>query len=280
MGRKIAIIGLGRIGIAIARGFLTSGIPSSDIIGTVRRSESVDRARSQLPITVATDNSVASNADVIVLSVKPHQVLDVMMDIRPLLRPEQLIVSVAAGVPSQAIEGLVPCKVVRAMPNIGITKSRGVTVVSRGIRASDEDVREVCDVFKSLGKCYVMDESYMNAVTSLSGSGPAFIAIMLDALQAAGVLIGLPSDISWRLVMDTLESTLELLRDSEPASLIRNVATPGGVTINGIWRGEERGLRGIIMDMVEATNRKGSEISRELLEELRRSIDGEEWGSR
>ncbi len=161
----------------------------------------------------------------------------------------------------------------------------GVTVISKGgIRASDDDVNETCGVFKSLGKCYVMDESYMNAVTSLSGSGPAFIAMVMDAMQEAGVLIGLPSDISWMLVMDTLESTLELLRDYEPASLMRSVATPGGgVTINGIWRGgEERGgLRGgTIMDMIEATNRKGAEISRELMEELKRYIGEELGGSR
>ncbi|MGC8597443.1 MAG: pyrroline-5-carboxylate reductase [Thermocladium sp.] len=270
MGHKAAVIGVGRIGTAIVRGFLANGYSNDDIVGTVRRIESLDKAKNQLPITVTTDNSVAASADVIVISVKPRQVLDVLSSISNKLRPDQLLISVVAGVPTHVIEELVPCRVIRAMPSIGITKSRGVTVVSRGIRASDSDVNDVCNVFKSLGRCYIMDEQYMNAVTALSGSGPAFIAMMLDAMQEAGILIGLPSDISWRLVMDTVETTLELLRDEDPASLIHSVATPGGVTINGIWKGEERGIRGVIMDMVEATNRKGIDISRELIDEIRR----------
>ncbi|GGP22422.1 pyrroline-5-carboxylate reductase [Thermocladium modestius] len=279
VGRRVAIIGMGRIGTAIARGYLLAGASPEDLIGTVKRAESVERVKAQVPIRVTTDNSAAADADVVVLAVKPRQAFEVLEEIKPSLGPDQLMISVVAGVPLQAMEGLIPCRIIRAMPNIGIIKSRGVTVISKGIRASDDDVNETCGVFKSLGKCYVMDESYMNAVTSLSGSGPAFIAMVMDAMQEAGVLIGLPSDISWMLVMDTLESTLELLRDYEPASLMRSVATPGGVTINGIWRGEERGLRGTIMDMIEATNRKGAEISRELMEELKRYI-GEELGSR
>ncbi|KUO92173.1 MAG: pyrroline-5-carboxylate reductase [Thermocladium sp.] len=270
MGRRVAVIGVGRIGTAIVRGFLANGYSINDVVGTVRRVESMDKVKNQLPITVTTDNSIAASADIIVVSVKPRQVLEALSRISDQLRPDQLLVSVVAGVPTHVIEELVPCRVIRAMPSIGITRSRGVTVVSRGIRASDNDVNDVCGVFKSLGKCYIMDEQYMNAVTALSGSGPAFIAMMLDAMQEAGVLIGLPSDISWRLVMDTVEATLELLRDEDPASLIHSVATPGGVTINGIWRGEERGIRGIIMDMIEATNRRGIDISRELIDEIRR----------
>ncbi|MFP3045558.1 MAG: pyrroline-5-carboxylate reductase, partial [Thermocladium sp.] len=267
---RVAVIGVGRIGTAIVRGFLANGYSINDVVGTVRRVESMDKVKNQLPITVTTDNSIAASADIIVVSVKPRQVLEALSRISDQLRPDQLLVSVVAGVPTHVIEELVPCRVIRAMPSIGITRSRGVTVVSRGIRASDNDVNDVCGVFKSLGKCYIMDEQYMNAVTALSGSGPAFIAMMLDAMQEAGVLIGLPSDISWRLVMDTVEATLELLRDEDPASLIHSVATPGGVTINGIWRGEERGIRGIIMDMIEATNRRGIDISRELIDEIRR----------
>jgi pyrroline-5-carboxylate reductase len=203
-----------------------------------------------------------------VLSVKPRQVMDALRGMAHSLGPNQLLLSVVAGVPTRILESMTPCRVVRAMPNMGIIMERGVTAVAPGSRATGGDLEFVCGLFKALGKCYLVEEQYMNAVTAISGSGPAFIALILEALWEGGLLVGLPTDLSWRLALDTLESSLELLRVKKPWEVVEEVTTPAGVTVSGLRVAERSGLRGIIMEMIESTNNRGVEIGRALLREL------------
>ncbi len=227
-------------------------------------------------VLVRTDNAdIVKDADVVILAVKPYQVVDALMPIRNVLGGDKLLISVVAGVTTRILEGLVGARVVRAMPNIGIVIERGVTAVSPGSRASEADVKVACGIFSSMGRCFIVDERYMDAITAISGSGPAFISVILEALWEAGLLLGIPTDISWELAIGTLESSAELLRVKRPWDVIEEVTTPGGVTIRGLRVAEEGGLRGLIMRMIEEGARRAREISQEV-EARVRSMIGEQ----
>ena len=273
---RYAIIGLGKIGTAIAKSLIKSGVDPSSISGSVRRVESIARVRHELPGVFVSNNNaeVVKDADVVILAVKPYQVPDALMPIRDVLTNDQLLISVVAGVTTGIIEDLVPSKVVRAMPNIGIIIERGVTAVAPGSRVSEDDVRRACEIFSSMGRCVVVNERYMDAITAISGSGPAFIALILEALWEAGLLLGIPTDISWELAVGTLETSAELLRVKRPWEVVEEVTTPGGVTIRGIKVAEEGGLRGLIMRMIEETARRGREISQEIEGSIRSKVNG------
>ncbi|MGC8606955.1 MAG: pyrroline-5-carboxylate reductase [Vulcanisaeta sp.] len=273
---RYAIIGLGKIGTAIAKSLIKSGVDPGSISGSVRRVESVNRVRRELPgVFVSTNNAeVVKDADVVILAVKPYQVLDALMPIRNILGNEQLLISVVAGVTTGIIEELVPSKVIRAMPNIGIVIERGVTAIAPGSRVSEDDVRRACNIFGSMGRCVVVNERYMDAITAISGSGPAFMALILEAIWEAGLLLGIPTDISWELAVGTLETSAELLRFKRPWEVVEEVTTPGGVTIRGIKVAEEGSLRGLIMRMIEETARRGREISQEIEASIRSKVSG------
>ena len=273
---RYAIIGLGKIGTAIAKSLIKSGVDPSSISGSVRRVESVNRVRRELPgVFVSTNNAeVVKDADVVILAVKPYQVLDALMPIRNILGNEQLLISVVAGVTTGIIEELVPSKVIRAMPNIGIVIERGVTAIAPGSRVSEDDVRRACNIFGSMGRCVVVNERYMDAITAISGSGPAFMALIFEAIWEAGLLLGIPTDISWELAVGTLETSAELLRFKRPWEVVEEVTTPGGVTIRGIKVAEEGSLRGLIMRMIEETARRGREISQEIEASIRSKVSG------
>ncbi|BDR91905.1 pyrroline-5-carboxylate reductase [Vulcanisaeta souniana JCM 11219] len=272
---RYAIIGLGKIGTAIAKSLIKSGVDPTSISGSVRRVESISRVGHELPgVFVTTNNAeVVKGADIVILAVKPYQVLDALMPIRDLLSSDQLLISVVAGVTTGIIEGFVLSKVIRAMPNIGIVIERGVTAVAPGSRVSEDDVKRACGIFSSMGRCVVVNERYMDAITAISGSGPAFMALILEALWEAGLLLGIPTDISWELAVGTLETSAELLRFRKPWEVVEEVTTPGGVTIRGIKVAEEGSLRGLIMRMIEETARRGGEISREIEAGIRSRIN-------
>ncbi len=159
------------------------------------------------------------------------------------------------------------------MPNIGITVERGITAVALGARATQEDLDLACRIFGSVGRCIRVEERYMDAVTAISGSGPAFVSMFAEALWEAGVMLGIPTDVAWQLALGTLESAVEILNLKRPWEVIEEVTTPGGVTIEGIRVAESRGFRGLVMDMVEATGRKGRVIAEEVSKAIKLSMN-------
>ncbi len=257
---------MGKIGTAIAKSLIKSGVDPSEVVGSVKRVESIERVRREVPGVLVTNNNeaIVRDADVIILSVKPYQVSDVLPPLRDVIRPDQLLISVVAGVSTRALESMVNARVVRAMPNIGITIERGVTAVAPGSRSTNEDVKAACGIFSTMGRCLVVEERYMDAITAITGSGPAFIAMIAEALWESGLLLGIPTDVAWELSLGALETSVELLRFKRPWDIIEEVTTPGGVTIRGLKVAETKGLRGLIMEMIEETSRRGQEISREI----------------
>jgi pyrroline-5-carboxylate reductase len=261
---KYAVVGLGKIGTAIAKALLKMGVQSNEIAGSVKSERGLRRIQGELPgISVTLSNrELVKDAEVVILAVKPRQVLDVIRDIGMLLDSSKLLISVVAGLSTRVLGRFTRARVIRAMPNISILEGSGVTAVSRGPRATDLDVDFTCSLFNTVGKCYLVDEEYMNAITALSGSGPAYIAMIAEALWEAGILVGLPSDLAWSLSIDVIESGAKLLNSRKPWEIVSDVATPGGVTISGIKYAEERGLKGLLMGIVESAYKRSIEVQR------------------
>ncbi len=237
-----------------------------DIKGSVRRRESIGRVKRDLPeIEVTTDNAeVVRDADVIFLTVKPNQAPDALLPIKDLFRTDQLVISLIAGISTRTLELIIPSRVIRAMTNIAITVGKGVTAVSPGSRARESDIQLACSIFDKVGECMVLDERLMDVFTAIAGSGPAFLALILEGFWEAALYHGVPTDDAWRLVLATFESAIEALKGRRPWEVIEEVTTPGGVTIRGIKVAEERGLRGLLMDIIERTVEGSREISREV----------------
>ncbi|WP_292000052.1 pyrroline-5-carboxylate reductase [Caldivirga sp.] len=261
---RYAVIGLGKIGTAIAKALIKTGVNARDVAGSVRSEHGLKRAQVELPSVYVTlsNREIVKDAEVVVLAVKPRQVIDVINDVAELLDENKLMISVVAGLSTKILGNLTKARVVRAMPNISILEGSGVTAVSRGPRATDSDIEFTCGLFNSVGKCYIVNEEYLNAVTALSGSGPAYVAMIVEALWEAGILVGLPSDLAWSLSIDVIESGAKLLNSKKPWEIISDVATPGGVTISGIKFAEERGLKGLLMGIIESAYRRSMDVQK------------------
>ena len=259
---RFAVIGAGRIGAAIIRSLIACG--AVQVVGTGRREETLENVR-RLGAKATRDNRwAASWADVVIISVKPHHLPEVVKEIMSTVRGK-VLVSVVAGVRVKTLEKLFPGAVVyRAMPNINVVIGRSTTAVTPA-RGDEHDV-VVDSMFKCMGSVYWIPEELFDVWTALIGSGPAFIAEIVDALVLGAVSAGMPRDIAYRALLDMITSTVELLRDNKmhPSQLRDLVATPAGTTIRGLKVLEERAVKAALMEVVE----KSAERSRELGEEI------------
>lgn len=259
---RVAVLGAGKIGGILLQGFLQHHqIARERVSATVQHS---DRARSlsrEWKLNVSTDNvSAARQADVILIAVKPVVVADVAAQIRPVVDPHKLVISVAASVPTSSIEKVFDADVpvVRAMPNTPSIVGEGMTALARGRYATAKHVEIACALFQSVGKTVVVDEKHMDAVTGLSASGPAFLYIILESLAEAGVKVGLPRETATLLAAQTALGAAKVVLETghHPALLKDAVTTPAGCTIDGILELEEGKLRvTLIKAVVKATQR-------------------------
>lgn len=218
------------------------------------------------------NSRAVKDAQVVFLSVKPRNVPEVIGEIGHMLTENMLLISVVAGLSTRILSRFVKARLIRAMPNISIADGHGVTAISKGPRATEQDMEFACKIFSIVGSCYIVDEQYMNAITALSGSGPAYLALIIEALWEAGILIGLPSDLSWKLAVDVVKSGASILNSKRPWDVVSDVATPGGVTISGIKYAEEKGLKGILMGMIEAAYRRSLEVQSIVEKDIEESL--------
>ena len=260
--KRLAVLGAGKMGGILLQAFLKSGVVAAEnLCATVAHQERAKTLARQLDISVTcNDAAAAKNADVILLCVKPQAVGEVVQQIRPEVGPEQVVISVAASVPTSYIEERLPAKVpvVRAMPNTPAMVGAGITGVCAGSHATSQHLHMACRLFDTVGKTVIVDEKHMDAVTGLSASGPAFIYIVLESLAEAGVKVGLPRDLATLLAAQTTlgASRVVLETGSHPALLKDAVTTPAGCTIDGILELEEGKLRvTLIKAVVKATQR-------------------------
>jgi pyrroline-5-carboxylate reductase len=264
----IGVIGAGNMAEALIRGLVKGGhVPPDHVAASGPRSERLEELRAAYGIDVTTENrDVARRAGIVVLAVKP-QILDkVLREIGDLLKPGLLLVSIAAGVDTATIEDAVPdgVRVVRAMPNTPALVGAGATAISPGKHAGEADLATARALFDAVGITVVLDESHLDAVTGLSGSGPAYIFLILEALADAGVKVGLSRRNAQRLAAQTVMGSAKLLleTDEHPGKLKDMVTSPGGTAIAGLHTLEEGGLRTTLINAVETATKRSRELGR------------------
>jgi pyrroline-5-carboxylate reductase len=234
---------------------------------TAGHAERIEQLRRSLGVAGTLSNAAAvKGADIVLLAVKPQTVPTVLRELRDVLTPRQLLISVAASVSTKFIEKHLaqPVPVVRAMPNTPALLRRGMTGVAAGANARPEHLELALAIFRAVGRTLIVDEKHMDAVTALSASGPAFVYIIIESLAEGGVKVGLPRDVATELAAQTVlgSGAMVLETGEHPAKLKDLVTTPAGCTIDGILELEEGGLRvTLIKAVVRATER-----ARELLE--------------
>jgi pyrroline-5-carboxylate reductase len=266
-GKRIAFLGAGKMGGIILQALLKSGMLSAELTSaTVAHEERAKVLAAKLNVKVGTNNVEASkNADVIVIAVKPQVVEDVVREIGGYLKENQLIVSVAASVPTLMIEnGLPPTiPVVRAMPNTPCSIGAGMTAICKGKHATADHVALTAHIFNVVGRTVVVDEKHMDAVTALSASGPAYIYIILESLAEAGVKVGLPRDVATLLAAQTTLGAAKVVLETgdHPALLKDAVTTPAGCTIDAIMELEEGKLRVTLIKAVVKAAQRAKELA-------------------
>jgi pyrroline-5-carboxylate reductase len=259
---RLGIVGAGKMGEAILAGALAKRLYApGEVILSVRSEKHRQELEQKYGVSATLDNkAIAAHASVILLAVKPKAIVEVLGAMGGSLKPGALIISTAAGVPIEAIESRVPSfvGVVRAMPNMAVAVGEGMTALSRGKNVSDEGIKLAEGLFGAVGGVVTLDEEHMDAVTGLSGSGPAYIYIVIESLADGGVKMGLPRDVAIKLAAQTVLGAAKtvLVTGEHPAKLKDQVTTPAGVTIDGILELEEGGVRvALIKSVVKATER-------------------------
>ncbi|NJE25184.1 pyrroline-5-carboxylate reductase [Thermococcus sp. MV5] len=258
---RIAVIGAGTIGSAVAKALTEEGY---DVIVTRRKIEKV-KWLGKYGVEISNDNKAAAEkADVIILTVKPNKVKKVLEEIKPAVEGK-ILISFAAGLSLNFLKKLTDAKLVRAMPNIAILVKESFTAYT----ADDLDRKEieiVEKIFGAFGRCVRVDEEYMDAITGLSGSGPAYVSVFLESLIYGGLKVGLPRDTALLAAAQTLLGTAKLLLETNfhPAQIRDMVITPGGTTIDGIFELEDSRLRTAIMKAIDAATKKSRILSLEI----------------
>jgi pyrroline-5-carboxylate reductase len=266
--RRIAILGVGKIGEALVSGLLSSGWREpGDLSATVRRPERVDELKERHGVAATLSNPEAvARAALIVVSVKPQDIDALLGEIGTLVTPEQTVLSIAAAIPTAFIERRLGdgVPVVRAMPNTPSTVHEGVAGLCAGAHAGDEHLRLAEDALSHLGAVVRVPESAMDAITAVSGSGPAYFALLAEAMIEAGILLGLSREISTQLVVQTMLGTAKQLRDEKmhPVELREMVTSPGGTTIAAIRELEQAGVRAAFLNAIQAAMDRSRELAR------------------
>jgi len=261
---RIAILGVGKIGEALLAGLRSSGW--TDIAGTVRREERVDELRDRYGIEVGTSNTDAvRGATVVVVAVKPQDLNTLLDEVAPALEGTQTLLSLAAAIPTSAIEKRLHADipVVRAMPNAPSTVHEGIAGICGGRSAGPEHLEQASEVLRAVGDVVVLPEDAMDAVTAVSGSGPAYYALLAEAMIEAGILLGLSREVSTRLVVQTMLGTAKLLRDEKmhPVELREAVTSPGGTTTRAIRELEQAGVRAAFLNAINAAMERSRELA-------------------
>jgi pyrroline-5-carboxylate reductase len=268
--RRIGFIGAGNMATALVRGLLASGLVAAD---RIRASDpSAERlallAREHGIVTDADNQAIARWADLVVLAVKPQVVDTAITQLAPALAPGTLLVTIAAGVATASLEARLPdsVRVVRAMPNTPAIAQAGATAVSHGSRSTEEDLELAKALFGAVGRVVALDEGLMNAVTGLSGSGPAYVMLVIEALSDGGVKVGLGREAALLLATQTVLGSAKLLLETgeHPARLRDMVTSPGGTTIAGLHALEAGGLRPALIDAVERATARAQELGAKL----------------
>jgi len=265
--KKIAVIGGGKMGGIIVGGLLTQKmIAPEHIIVADKVKERLDELNKTYHVITTEDGVYATKeGDIIIIAVKPQDLTDLLKEISPFINEKKLLISIAAGITTHFLEKHLPTKtpVIRAMPNTCAAVGAAATALTRGTYASVGDLEIANSIFSSFGITVTVKEDLMDAVTGLSGSGPAYVFVMIEALTDAGVLMGLSREVALTLVAQTFlgAAKLCLTGDYHPATLKDMVTSPGGTTIAGLKALEEGKIRATLMAAVQAATFRSRELA-------------------
>ena len=266
-GKKIAVIGGGKMGSIIAQGIFERKLfPKRDITVTDIDNARLDFIRSEMRFKVSTDNKkTAKNADIIILAVKPQNMAATLKEFAPAIDNSKIIISIAAGIPTTFIEAALPerARVLRVMPNTPALVGEGAAAVAKGICATGADVKLTRTILDAVGISFEVEEKLMDAVTGLSGSGPAYFFLIIEALIEAGIKLGLPRELAAKLSAQTMlgAARLCLQSDKQPAELREMVTSPGGTTAAGLKILEEGKIRDTFICAVETATARSKELA-------------------
>src|ERR671919_1843149 len=270
--RTLAFLGTGAMAEALIRGLLHAKTAQpGEIIATARRAERASEIARLYGVRTTLDNvAAAREAEVVILSVKPQAMGKLLIQIASAIDPRKLVISIAAGVPVAAIERKLGAgaRIVRAMPNTPALVGRGACAIAAGEHATEEDLKVAASIFEAVGIATVVEESLLDAVTGLSGSGPAYVFLVIEALSDAGVKVGLPRYTALKLAAQTVLGAAKLLIETgeHPGHLKDKVTSPGGTAIAGLHTREQGGLRTTLINAVEAATRRARELGEQFLE--------------
>jgi pyrroline-5-carboxylate reductase len=268
--KRIAILGTGSMGGAILHGLLAAGVSASNVSVSTKSEASAAKLRDELGVsafsceTSADANSATvANADVVLVGVKPGYVVEVLTEVAGLLKANALVISVAAGITTAAMEAAVSNAVVRAMPNTPSVVGRGVTGIAKGSRASEVDIATATKIFESVGKVLVIDESQIDALSTISGSGPAYVFYLIEQFTATAESMGFTAEQAEVMVHDTFLGASELLAASgkSPAELRKQVTSPNGTTMRAVAVLEEAKLKETFDKATAAALARAKEIA-------------------
>ena len=262
---KIAILGTGKIGESLLAGLRSSDW--ADIISSSRREERATELHERYGVATTTSNVEAiAGADVIVLAVKPQDIETLLDEVGPLITPNQTVLSVAAAITTAQIEQHLGenVPVVRSMPNTPSTVHEGIAGMCAGSHAEREHLDRAGTVLRAVGDVVEVPEKHMDAITAVSGSGPAYYALLAEAMIDAGILLGLSREISTKLVVQTMLGTAKMLRDESlhPVELREMVTSPGGTTTRAIRELEQHGVRAAFLNAINAAMERSKELAR------------------
>ncbi len=264
MSRSIAIVGAGKIGEALLGGLLQGGTDAADLMFTERYPERCAQLTQQYGVR-AVQPAEAVLADVVVIAVKPQDIDAVLTELAA-VGPDTLVVSLCAGLPSQLYERNLPAgtPVVRVMPNTPMLMGEAMSAISKGSSATDEHLQIVEDLLSTVGKVVRVPEVQQDAVTALSGSGPAYFFFLVEAMIDAGLLLGLPRSIAAELVIQTAVGSAKMLRESgeHPVALREAVTSPGGTTTAAVRELEKHGVRAALLAAIEAAAHRSAELGK------------------
>lgn len=270
--KKIGMIGTGNMGKALIDGLIASGTAKAgNIICSDASEQQLASVREKYGVETTTDNiAVVKAADIVIYAIKPQIMAAVLKETADFLDMSKLIISIAAGVPMAAIESLLDkeLRLIRVMPNVAVAVREGATAVAAGGKATEEDIQLALAIFDSVGKSIFLKENYlMDAITGLSGSGPAYIFMIVDALADAGVKMGLSRKDARVLASQTILGAAKLLLETKahPGELKDSVTSPGGTAIAGLHTLEKGGLRTTLINAVEAATNRSKELGEAMI---------------
>jgi pyrroline-5-carboxylate reductase len=267
MNETLGILGGGKMAEALLSGLLRSGWRNpQEVVVTVRRQERANELQSKYGVGASLDNAqTVASSEIALIAVKPQDMEVLLEQIRPATRPDALLISVAAGIPTSFIEKRLPdgVPVVRAMSNVPAIVDEAMTVVSPGTHATEKHLAIAEEIWSHVGRVLRLAEKHLDAITATSGSGPAYFALLAEAMIDACILLGLSRDVATELIVQTMLGSAKMLREMKmhPVELRELVTSPGGTTINAIRELENAGVRAAFLNAIHAACTRATELA-------------------